>query len=64
MRIEVNREVCTGAGNCVMTAPDVFDQEDGVGLVRLLTQQPPEPAYGLVRRAAFMCPSGAITIVE
>lgn len=64
MRIDANREVCTGAGNCVMTAPEVFNQDDDMGLVRLLTQQPPDPTYELVRRAAAMCPSGAITITE
>ncbi|GAA2030799.1 ferredoxin [Catenulispora yoronensis] len=65
MRIEADREVCTGAGNCVTIAPDVCDQEEGVGLVQVLTQQPLGTVQqGRVWRAAFACPSGAMTITE
>ena len=28
MKIEADRDVCIGAGMCVMTAEEVFDQDD------------------------------------
>ena len=28
MRVIVDKELCIGAGQCVVTAPDVFDQDD------------------------------------
>jgi ferredoxin len=62
MRIDADRDVCIGAGNCVLTAPEVFDQADD-GLVDVLD---PEPAPGLeqsVRDAVVRCPSGALKAV-
>jgi ferredoxin len=62
MRINADRDVCIGSGNCVLTAPEVFDQADD-GLVDLLD---PDPAPGLrqsVRDAVARCPSGALTTV-
>jgi ferredoxin len=62
MRIEVDRDVCCGSGNCVMTVPAVFDQADADGLVLLLDPSPPADLYDAVRRAAHICPSGAIHV--
>ena len=64
MRIEVDRQVCIGAGNCVLTAAEVFDQDDDEGLVTLLQVEPAPPLYDVVRRAAFLCPSGAIALID
>jgi ferredoxin len=64
MRVIGDREVCIGSGNCVFAAPEVFDQDDDVGLVVLLTPEiPPEHATA-VRDAVARCPSGALRIVE
>jgi ferredoxin len=65
----VNRDLCIGAGLCVMTAPEVFDQAEDDGLVVLLTPEPAGPARdpgtdpraAAVREAARQCPSGALT---
>lgn len=61
MRIEANEDRCVGAGQCVRTAPGVFDQdEDGVVVA---VAPHPEPALrDLVRAAAYLCPVGAITL--
>ena len=59
VRVEANREVCIGAGMCVLTAPAVFDQDDD-GIVVLLTAEVPEEEAGRVRRAVANCPSGAL----
>ena len=61
MHIEADRDVCIGAGNCVLTLPKVFDQDDE-GLVALLEPDPPDEDAELVGRAARLCPSGAIRI--
>ncbi|GAB3737959.1 ferredoxin [Amycolatopsis oliviviridis] len=55
MRLEVDRERCVGAGMCVLTAPEVFGQDEEDGRVRLLD---PEPAE--VGDAVQLCPASAI----
>ena len=64
MKVTVDQDRCCSAGQCVMTAPDVFDQRDEDGLVSLLDSQPPQSLHGVVRDAADMCPTGAITVTE
>lgn len=59
MTLEVDRYICVGAGNCVLAAPEVFDQDDD-GLVQLLQTDPAADQQEAVRRAASRCPSGAI----
>lgn len=61
MRIEVDRERCIGAGMCALTAPGVFDQDEDDGRVVLHDPEPAEDAHHSARRAAAVCPSGAIT---
>ncbi|MFE3743374.1 ferredoxin [Streptomyces sp. NPDC059134] len=39
MRVTVDQESCVGAGQCVLNAPDVFDQDDD-GFVVLLNEAP------------------------
>ncbi|GAB3803260.1 ferredoxin [Micromonospora zhanjiangensis] len=62
LRILVDRDVCCGAGNCVMTAPEVFDQDDDEGLVVLLRPEPGAEFADQVRTAVDLCPSGAIRL--
>nr|WP_184847229.1 ferredoxin [Allocatelliglobosispora scoriae] len=62
MRVEVDREACCGSGNCVMAAPDVFDQHESDGLVVLLLPEPPPELHDAVRQAVHLCPAGAITV--
>jgi ferredoxin len=61
VHIEADRELCVGAGNCVLTLPDVFDQDDE-GLVDVLDPDPPDEQGELVGRAVRLCPSGALRI--
>lgn len=61
MRVIVDRDRCCGSGNCVWSAPDVFDQDDEMGLVLVLRPEPPEEAAERVARAVRMCPAEAIT---
>ncbi|TYC24609.1 ferredoxin [Micromonospora sp. MP36] len=62
MRVRVDRDRCCGSGNCVVTAPEVFDQDDEDGLVVLHLAEPPPDAVDRVRRAVDLCPSGAISL--
>lgn len=41
MKITVDEEKCCGAGQCVLIAPEVFDQRDEDGIVALLDATPP-----------------------
>ena len=63
MRIKADTGVCVGAGQCVLTEPTVFDQDDD-GIVSLLTTEPGEQVAGKVRDAVGLCPSQALAIVE
>ncbi|MFB9236928.1 ferredoxin [Plantactinospora siamensis] len=63
-RIELDRDACCSSGNCVGAAPEVFDQDEADGLVMLRIQRPPADLTPGVRRAAQLCPSGAIRLVE
>ncbi|PSK98905.1 ferredoxin [Murinocardiopsis flavida] len=61
MRVQADREVCIGAGMCVLTLPEVFDQDEDDGRVVLRT---PEPAPALAQRAreaVALCPSRALS---
>ncbi|MET9341417.1 ferredoxin [Nonomuraea sp. NPDC003804] len=62
MRIDVDRERCCGAGMCALTVETVFDQNEDDGRVILLEPVPPPEHEAAVRRAATLCPSGAITL--
>jgi ferredoxin len=64
MKIVVDLELCIGAGVCVMTAPDVFDQNDEDGRVKLLTEHVSGTAEAFARQAVDRCPSGALSIED
>ncbi|MEV5321316.1 ferredoxin [Streptomyces sp. NPDC052687] len=64
MRVTVDRESCCGSGNCVVNAPEVFDQDDADGLVTLRITQPPEHLQESVELAAQLCPVGAIGVTR
>jgi ferredoxin len=64
MKVTVDQNICASSGNCVMNAPELFDQRDEDGVVVLLKSHPPaEQAQG-ARRAAAACPALAIHIEE
>jgi ferredoxin len=63
VRVVADRDVCIGSGNCVFSAPTVFDQDDE-GLVVLVTAEVGPRDVDPVRGAVAHCPSGALRIVE
>ncbi|MBB4930204.1 ferredoxin [Lipingzhangella halophila] len=62
MKVTADREVCIGAGMCVLTAPAVLDQDEDDGRVRVLDADPPAEAHPAVREAERLCPSRAISV--
>ncbi|MFE0674054.1 ferredoxin [Streptomyces sp. NPDC058867] len=61
-KLDVERDRCVGAGQCVLAAPAVFDQDDQDGLVVVLDRTPQATEADAVRDAVRACPSGAITL--
>jgi ferredoxin len=64
LRVSIDQSVCVGAGLCVLSASDVFDQRDEDGVVKLLQVYPDEAQYEKVLGASRKCPSRAITVDE
>jgi ferredoxin len=64
MKVAVDRVKCCGAGQCVLVAPEVFDQDDADGVVLLLTESPAPEHFDRVREAGAICPAGAIESSE
>lgn len=62
MQISVDIEKCCGAGQCVLAAPEVFDQRDEDGVVVVLDARPPAERHDAVRQAAQLCPAAAIAL--
>ncbi|WP_189818312.1 ferredoxin [Streptomyces olivaceoviridis] len=59
VRITADRSRCVGSGNCVRTAPGVFDQADD-GLVRLVGGTLSGEDARNAAEAASLCPAAAI----
>ncbi|MDO8672185.1 MAG: ferredoxin [Dehalococcoidia bacterium] len=61
MKVRVDRNLCTGVGNCVAIAPTVFDLDDEKKVVLL------DPSSGdddLLWEAAESCPQDAIILLD
>ncbi len=64
MQVSVDQDRCCSSGQCVLTAPTVFDQSDEDGYVRLLQDRPGPALAADVLLAAALCPGRAITVTE
>jgi ferredoxin len=64
LRVSVNQDVCVGAGLCVLSTAEVFDQRDEDGVVTLKMEEPPEEFYEKVMGAVRKCPSKAISVEQ
>ena len=61
MRITVDSQRCAASGACVRVAPDLFELPAG-GKVVLRQTEPPEELHSVLRLAAELCPTGAISV--
>lgn len=62
MRIRIYPEKCIGVGQCVVAAPDFFQQNDDDGIAYLLRDDIPAERREAVLSAARLCPTLAIVI--
>jgi ferredoxin len=63
MRITVDTDRCIGAGQCVLTEPDLFDQGDD-GLAVPLDPEPGPAGAAGAAEAAALCPAQAILLED
>ncbi|MDX3898947.1 MAG: ferredoxin [Sphingobium sp.] len=64
LKVTINQNLCVGAGMCVLSSAEVFDQRDEDGVAVVLEPYPPERLSDVVRGAARKCPALAITVEE
>lgn len=64
LKVEANHEVCAAAGQCLLAAPNVFDQSDTDGTVVVLDLTPPDSERAAVLDAVHKCPTGAIKLLS
>lgn len=62
VRIEAERDDCIAAGNCVMVAGELFDQDDE-GIVVVTAGELAEADEDKAREAVKLCPASALRLV-
>jgi ferredoxin len=64
LRLIVDEAECCCSGQCVLAAPDLFDQREEDGIAVVLIAEPTPDQYAEARDAAKHCPSKAISVYE
>jgi len=64
MKVIIDQDKCVASGQCVLSAPDVFDQREEDGIVILLDETPPRESADDVNEAATICPARAILVKD
>jgi ferredoxin len=64
MKIVLDQDKCVASGQCVLAAPEVFDQRDDDGIAVLLREHPVTGKEESVREAGRICPAAAIRVEE
>lgn len=64
MHVELDDPKCVASGQCVLVAPEVFDQRDEDGIAFVIDENPAEEALDDVREAVAICPAAAIRLAE
>ncbi|MGY1739451.1 MULTISPECIES: ferredoxin [unclassified Blastococcus] len=62
MDVRVDTGVCSGYGNCVLAAPEVFDLDPDAGVAQVLPGRPLPSDAAAVGEAAADCPTRAISV--
>ncbi len=62
--VRIDQTGCIGSGQCVLAAPDVFDQSDDDGLGLVLIPQPSADLLPGVRDAVERCPAQVVSLEE
>ncbi|PRH77921.1 ferredoxin [Streptomyces solincola] len=61
MHISIDEHACIGAGQCALTSPEVFTQDDD-GFGAVLPGREDGAGHPLAREAARACPVGAVKV--
>ena len=64
MKISIDKDKCISTGNCVLAAPELFDQSEDDGTVVVLNETPAPELRQSARQAAVTCPVLVIQIRE
>jgi ferredoxin len=64
MKLIADTGKCVGAGQCVLTEPQLFDQSEEDGTVIILDDSPEGEFAAKAREAVQICPSQALSIEE
>lgn len=65
LRITVDRDLCIGAGQCVISEPQVFDQDQEGLVVVLVDELVLSPDHSdPVRQAVRRCPTQALGLAD
>jgi ferredoxin len=64
VKVDIEQDKCIGAGQCVLNAPDVFDQDDDTGIAFLIEDAPGPELQASARLAMQICPAAAIHLRE
>ncbi|MFJ2115838.1 MULTISPECIES: ferredoxin [unclassified Streptomyces] len=64
MKVTIEQDKCVASGQCVVAAPEVFDQRDEDGIAILLDEAPSAAQAEEVRHAAAVCPAVAIHLKD
>ncbi|MBB2988555.1 ferredoxin [Mycolicibacterium iranicum] len=62
-KVSADRELCIQAGNCVMVAGDVFDQDDD-GIVEILHDDVTGEEAERAAEAVKLCPASALSLED
>ena len=62
MKVEIDRELCSGDAICTDLCPDVFEMEDDKA--KVIVDVVPPDSEECVRDAVESCTEGCITIIE
>ncbi|MFB6979043.1 ferredoxin [Streptomyces scopuliridis] len=62
MKVILDQDKCVASGQCVMAAPEVFDQRDEDGVAILLNDSPSAAETEDVQQAVSVCPALAIRL--
>lgn len=63
MRLVTEPDRCVASGQCVILAPQVFDQDDD-GIVTLLKETPSQGERAAAEEAVRVCPASAIRMAD
>ena len=62
--VRIDQTRCIGSGQCVLAAPDVFDQSDDDGLGFVVIAEPAADLLPGARDAVDRCPAQAVRLEE